>query len=304
MCGAAWITCVRRAMKYVGRWSFATSKYRVTGRWSFITSEYFVGGRRSAVALYQGNPDAGGTLIGTQPINVRAGATATANFTWTPAATGQYRLFARVDRDKQVNESDETNNDAWQDVYAGFRGPILIDSGAAGDTAYTSAAGYGYVDSGQADVTSNCGARPEQTLRRDPSGSVAYRFDNLQLERQSARHAHVGRQARRQLLAAPSGHRQRELQRLPDRVEHSSRRELQYLGLRSHSADRRHVHIQAPGAMAQREQRALDQRGQELYRDNQQCLEPGSRDAGRAGWGDPGVGDHERHEPECDRLRR
>ncbi|MBA3947370.1 MAG: hypothetical protein H0X37_22780 [Herpetosiphonaceae bacterium] len=134
------------------------------------------------VALYQGNPDSGGTLIGAPTIpSVPGGGDATVTIPWTvPSTAGPYRLFARADRDKQVNEYNETNNDTWLDLYAGFRGPIQIDSGTASDTAYTATAGYGSIDTGIADITDNCGAAPEQTLRRDPSGHVGYRFDNLE----------------------------------------------------------------------------------------------------------------------------
>jgi PKD repeat protein len=100
-------------------------------------------------------------------------------FTWTPTSTGRYLLFARADRDQQVNEFDEGNNGVWREVYVGLRGPILIDSGAANDAPYTPALGYGYLDTGQPDEVVQCGAQPYETLRRDPDGQVAYRFDHL-----------------------------------------------------------------------------------------------------------------------------
>jgi subtilase family serine protease len=107
------------------------------------------------VVLYQGNPDAGGTVVGAQGLApIPGGNTTTVAFAWTPAAPGPYRLFARADRDNAVNEYDEGNNDAWRDVYVGLRGPILLDSGGASDAPYTPERGYGYVDEGQPDVTS------------------------------------------------------------------------------------------------------------------------------------------------------
>jgi len=134
----------------------------------------------STLALYDGNPDSGGTLVCTGTPALPGGGQATLNCTWHPTTPGQHRLFARVDRDGQVNEYDEGNNDTWRDVYVGLRGPILLDSGnVAADLAYTPALGYGVVDEGQPDVLANCGSNPEQTYRRDPGGRVVYRFDYL-----------------------------------------------------------------------------------------------------------------------------
>jgi len=132
------------------------------------------------VALYQGNPDAGGTAVGAQrAAPLPGGNTTTVAFTWTPTTPGPYRLFARADRDNVVNEYDEGNNDTWRDVYAGLRGPILLDSGGTSDVAYTPERGYGYVDEGQPDVTTGCGSQAYETLRLDPNGRVVYRFDHL-----------------------------------------------------------------------------------------------------------------------------
>jgi hypothetical protein len=131
------------------------------------------------VALYDGNPDAGGTLVGDHGGSpLPGGATDTVTFTWTPAAPGPHRLFARVDRDGQVNESDEGNNDRWLDVYVGFGGPIIVDSGAGElyDPAYSPAVGFGYLN-GQANTF--CGASAGQSQRSDASGAVRYRFDHL-----------------------------------------------------------------------------------------------------------------------------
>jgi hypothetical protein len=130
-----------------------------------------------AVALYDGNPDAGGTLIAAQNLASLAGGT-TVNmiFPWTPTTAGLHRLFARLDRDGQVNESDEGNNQSWRDVYVGFAGPLLLDSGGANDPPYSTTLGYGYLD-GQ--VSAACGSQPDQTQRIDPDGQVQYRFDHL-----------------------------------------------------------------------------------------------------------------------------
>ncbi|MBC7227755.1 MAG: PKD domain-containing protein [Thermoflexales bacterium] len=132
------------------------------------------------VVLYQGNPDAGGTLVGDHNGSpLLGGAETTVAFAWTPTAPGPYRLFARADRDNAVNEYDESNNETWRDVYVGLASPVLLDSGGASDVAYAPARGYGYVDEGQPDVTVACGSQPHETLRLDPGGRVAYRFNHL-----------------------------------------------------------------------------------------------------------------------------
>ncbi|MCW5850978.1 MAG: VCBS repeat-containing protein [Anaerolineae bacterium] len=131
------------------------------------------------VALYQGNPDTVGTLINTTSVNPLGGGLNTpVVFTWTPTVPGPYRLFARADRDRQVNESNEGNNDLWLDVYVGFRGPILIDSGnPAADPQYTAALGYGYTTPGASAIA--CGVQPAQTLRMSNTATLTYRFDHL-----------------------------------------------------------------------------------------------------------------------------
>lgn len=130
------------------------------------------------VALYDGNPDAGGTLIEAQNLTPLAGgATIDVVISWTPTTTGPHRLFVRLDRDNQVNESDETNNDTWQDVYIGFRGPHMIDSGSiTADPPYSTTLGYGYLNG---DASTFCGIRPDLSQRSAPEGEVRYRFDHL-----------------------------------------------------------------------------------------------------------------------------
>ncbi len=132
------------------------------------------------VALYQGNPDAGGTIVGAQGLApLPGGNTTTVAFAWTPTAPGPYFLFARVDQDNAVNEYDEGNNETWRDVYVGLASPVLLDSGGASDVAYAPARGYGYVDEGQPDTVMACGSQPHETLRLDPGGRVTYHFDHL-----------------------------------------------------------------------------------------------------------------------------
>ena len=132
------------------------------------------------VALYVGNPDSGGTVVEAHALaSLPGGNTHTVTFTWTPSAPGQYRLFARADRDNAVDEFDEGNNDTWRDVYVGLRGPIEIDSGGTSDVPYDANRGYGYLTTESNPVTL-CGNSPEQTLRSAPNGHMEYRFDHLQ----------------------------------------------------------------------------------------------------------------------------
>ncbi|OQA40554.1 MAG: hypothetical protein BWY52_02842 [Chloroflexi bacterium ADurb.Bin325] len=132
----------------------------------------------SALALYDGNPDADGVLVAEGFPGVAPIAETDISFMWTPAAPGSYRLFARADRAHQINEYDEGNNDAWRDVYVGFASPLLIDSGGgeAYDPAYDPASGFGYLN-GEANTF--CGAGSHGSQRNDWSGQVQYRFDHL-----------------------------------------------------------------------------------------------------------------------------
>ncbi len=138
----------------------------------------------SVLALYDDHPDQSRVLICEDDEGTPANATRTVACQWIPTVPGQHRLFAEVDRDQAVNESNETNNAAWRDVYVGFAGPILLDSGGgdAYDPAYSPESGYGYVDEGTPDITFSCGAAgsPDDTLRLDPDGHLVYRFEHFQ----------------------------------------------------------------------------------------------------------------------------
>ena len=130
------------------------------------------------VALYEGNPDTGGTAVGAQGLAPLPGIhTDTVSLTWTPTAPGPYRLFAQADRDDEVDEYDEGDNQTWRDVYVGFAGPILLDSGGDPDPVYTSTLGYGYLNADTRVVS--CGTGPEDTLRAANSDTLYYRFDHL-----------------------------------------------------------------------------------------------------------------------------
>ena len=135
----------------------------------------------SRLALYQGRPADGGLLLGDSTLAVSAQTVADQVFNWTPTAPGPYRLFSVSDEAGEVDEFDEGNNQSWQDVYVGLAGPLNLDSGGASDLVYTSTVGFGVVDVGQPDLTANCdgGSSPQETLRRDPTGEVVYRFDHL-----------------------------------------------------------------------------------------------------------------------------
>ena len=64
------------------------------------------------VQFYVGDPDAGGTLIGTGAIPLLSprSTASTSAVTWTPPAAGSYTLFAVIDPENAIAEDDETNN--------------------------------------------------------------------------------------------------------------------------------------------------------------------------------------------------
>ena len=133
----------------------------------------------AVVCLYDGHPDDVGSIeVGCQTVTLPGGAQTDVVFSWTPLAPGLHRLFLVSDRDDIVWEYDEGNNQTWMDLYVGFAGPILLDSGGgdAHDPAYDAAIGFGYLN-GQANTF--CGTAPEQSQRSDGSGQVQYRFDHL-----------------------------------------------------------------------------------------------------------------------------
>lgn len=77
------------------------------------------------VALYDGDPSAGGVLLRTYPVSTLAGDTAG---TFTDAFTGEgrtYRFHAVADVDGQVVELDETNNQAMRSLRIKAPGEIL-----------------------------------------------------------------------------------------------------------------------------------------------------------------------------------
>ncbi len=142
----------------------------------------------STVSLFDGDPSNGGVQIGTANIGALApNAWTTAVIPWTtPAVPGPRLLVVRVDSTGQVSEGDEGNNDLIFPAYIGFRGPILINSGAGvvADPSYDPARGWGFKERGDPDQTATCGSGEDPTIRLDTTGTVdggiEYRFDNLQ----------------------------------------------------------------------------------------------------------------------------
>lgn len=135
----------------------------------------------STIALYDGNPDEGGTLIGEQSAGLIGGSETSFGFDWQPLTAGWHRLYVKPDITDAVDEFDEENNLAWHDVYIGLAGPIMLDSGTTYDPVYTPESGFGYIDINLPDQVTTCGLGnlAEETIRRDPDGTVLYQFDHL-----------------------------------------------------------------------------------------------------------------------------
>lgn len=135
----------------------------------------------SLVSVYVGDTVDSGILLGENFVEVMRGSTTNVNFTWVPDRTGWYRLHVLSDANDQVFEYDESNNQNWVDVYVGLAGPLLLDSGTNLDPVYSVETGYGYIDINQPDELVSCSVNnlPEETLRRDPDGTVVYQFDHL-----------------------------------------------------------------------------------------------------------------------------
>ncbi len=136
----------------------------------------------SAVSVYVGDPNDGGVLLGESSIEVMGESSANLDFEWIPDQTGWHRLYVISDTNDQIFEYDEGNNLSWLDVYVGFAGPILLNSGTAADQVYSSETGFGYIDINLPDEVVICGggSLPEETMRRDPDGEIVYQFDHLQ----------------------------------------------------------------------------------------------------------------------------
>jgi hypothetical protein len=137
----------------------------------------------TTVKLYNGNPNAGGILIGEQNIAVAAEDQLEAIVNWEIGVPGFYRLFAIVDDENLINESLEGNNLYWKDIHVGFATPLILNSGILNeDPVYSLSSGYGFIDSGLPDVLGTCSSETswENSFRRDPDGLIEYQFDHLQ----------------------------------------------------------------------------------------------------------------------------
>lgn len=76
-------------------------------------------------SLYLGNPDDGGTLIGSQACGpLGANTSIILTYNWTPGAVGPARLFARADSGQVLDEPDEFDNDRWLDLDVADPGPL------------------------------------------------------------------------------------------------------------------------------------------------------------------------------------
>ncbi len=132
----------------------------------------------AVLAVYDGNPSSGGTLLATRTFDSLAGTEVTSTLSWLPTRAGPHQLFAIADPDNAINESDKTNNQTLQSIYVGLLSPILIDSGGPSDPPYTSTLGYGYLTAGS--TTSDlCGTQAYQTIRSGVANTLDYRFDHL-----------------------------------------------------------------------------------------------------------------------------
>ena len=74
------------------------------------------------VGFWDGNPDEGGTLIGSQTVApdsanpLGRNEQVTAQVTWTTAVPGLHEIYARVDPDNEIAEIDEDNNQSMQTI--------------------------------------------------------------------------------------------------------------------------------------------------------------------------------------------
>lgn len=136
----------------------------------------------SSVSVFDGDPITGGLLIGESTVEVMGESFTSLDFEWIPGQTGWHRIYVISDKYDQISEYDEGNNQGWLDIYVGFAGPLLLDSGTATDQLYSPQTGFGYIDINQPDelVVCGSGSLPEETMRRDPDGEIVYQFDHLQ----------------------------------------------------------------------------------------------------------------------------
>ncbi|MBI4639969.1 MAG: VCBS repeat-containing protein, partial [Candidatus Tectomicrobia bacterium] len=85
----------------------------------------------AAINFYHGNPESGGTLIGTSTVTVPAMGTTLASINWVRAA-GTPTIFVVIDPTHQITEADETNNSASRTI-GGLFTDVTAMSGLSGD---------------------------------------------------------------------------------------------------------------------------------------------------------------------------
>ncbi|HUV24600.1 MAG TPA: CARDB domain-containing protein [Methanomassiliicoccales archaeon] len=94
-----------------------------------------VNGRASAinasVEFYAGNPDSGGTKIGTASVNVPVGGSNSTQVTWIPSQIGVFPIYVVVNGDRLIEEYSYDNNTAYRDITVDLSiGPqdiVLVD---------------------------------------------------------------------------------------------------------------------------------------------------------------------------------
>lgn len=106
---------------------------------------------------------------------VNANATLNVNTTIAPSIFGSHVITLTADSANVITESIESNNILTKTIYIGLNPPD-IDAGGAGDNAYNTTVGYGYVNGS----AHSFGGTITKTVRYDGSGAVQYRFDGLQ----------------------------------------------------------------------------------------------------------------------------
>jgi hypothetical protein len=76
-----------------------------------VANEGNVGARNVQVSFWNGDPDSGGTLIGSRVIaTLSAGSSAQTQIDWPEVEGGTYQVYVRVDPDNTLAELEETNN--------------------------------------------------------------------------------------------------------------------------------------------------------------------------------------------------
>jgi hypothetical protein len=91
----------------------------VTSLSAMIVNQGDIGAREVPVSFYQGNPNSGGTLIGTTVVSttLAPGGEQRVAIPWTPTATtSPFFVFVVVDPDQAFNDGNRTNNVASKEV--------------------------------------------------------------------------------------------------------------------------------------------------------------------------------------------